>query len=424
VKPAFARVLPVAAVLALLQAGCYWPVPGQGPNRQSHNQAEHAIGVDTVASLHQAWAKSLDAGPAGDPVTSVFGVQVNSNRTVYAFLPDTGQERWSYTPAAPLSVSQPLVRGRDVLVGRYDNTAPAASANDGLDVTIVLDSGTGANRGPVADGRPVALRGSRGLFWDISWFGAPTQPAFWGAQLKVKDLGSGAVLCCDGFYGLFQETPPPPAPAPLTLGSKWIFNSGAGLNNSQTVEFGNGVRGYSIADSQLCSFAPIYVCPTWARALDGSTSTTPVLSSGEHVVFVGTDAGTVYAVDADSGAIQWSKAVGSAVTDSPALAGGSLFVPTGSGSLVVLDAATGALKWTGASPGSGLSQQPAVAGGVVFTGASNGTVAAYDAAGCGAASCSALWSRSTGSAISGAPAVSQGHLYVGTADGRLVAFEL
>jgi outer membrane protein assembly factor BamB len=60
----------------------------------------------------------------------------------------------------------------------------------------------------------------------------------------------------------------------------------------------------------------------------------------------------------------------------------------------------------------------------VFTGSSDGTVAAFDAAGCGAALCPRLWSRSTGSAITGAPAISVGHLYVGTADGRVVAFGL
>ena len=64
-------------------------------------------------------------------------------------------------------------------------------------------------------------------------------------------------------------------------------------------------------------------------------------ADGEAAVYVGTDAGTVYAIDTASEDVLWSASVGSAVVDSPALADGSLFVPTSSGGLVVLDAATG-----------------------------------------------------------------------------------
>ena len=66
--------------------------------------------------------------------------------------------------------------------------------------------------------------------------------------------------------------------------------------------------------------------------------------------------------------------------------------------------------------------QPAVAGGVVYTGSDDGSVDAFVAAGCGAPTCTALWSAETGSRITGAPAVSRGQLYVGTADGRVVAY--
>ena len=71
----------VAIALALLPSGCFWPMPGQGPNRQSHNPVEEAIGPDSVASLDQIWTKSLDSGPAGDPVTSGHGVHVSSGRS-------------------------------------------------------------------------------------------------------------------------------------------------------------------------------------------------------------------------------------------------------------------------------------------------------------------------------------------------------
>ena len=179
------------------------------------------------------------------------------------------------------------------------------------------------------------------------------------------------------------------------------------------------MRGLGIDDRPDCF--PPYTCPTWGLPVDGTTSTAPVLSSDQQVAYVATDAGTVYAVDTETHAVIWSLAFGTAVTATPALAGGTLFVPMATGNLLALDADTGALKWAGLVD-SRVTVQPAVAGGVVFTGAANGTVAAFNAAGCGSGFCTRLWSISTGSPISGAPAVSAGRLYVGTQDGRVLAF--
>jgi outer membrane protein assembly factor BamB len=413
----------VALALAGLFSGCFWPMPGQGPGRHAHNQAEAAIAVDTVASLHQIWAASLDGGPAGDPVTSGYGVHVNGARSAYSLRPESGQPGWTSTPTAPLSMLQPFVRGRNVLVGRWDKTATASDATEGLDVTVTLDAQSGASAGTPVDGQIVALRGRFALLWDATYFPAPVGGDSWGGSLRVRDLDAGTTLCCPGMFLSSSPSPPPPAPPPVTLGSDWIFNAGPGINDpdNPAASYGNGVRGISIDNPRTCF--GLYHCASWGLPLDGSTGTPPVLGDDQRIVFVGTDAGTVYAVDATTATVVWSRSVGSAVTDSPALAGGSLFVPTASGALVALAADTGAPQWAG-SGGSKITQQPAVAGGVVFTGSSDGTVAAFNAAGCGGTLCPRLWSRSTGSAITGAPAVSAGQLYVGTADGRVVAFGL
>lgn len=187
---------------------------------------------------------------------------------------------------------------------------------------------------------------------------------------------------------------------------------------------GNGVRRYRVDLPLPCVFAPYAMCPTWMALLDGTESSRPVLSADQGTVYVGTDAGTVYAVDAATGAIEWSVGLGSAVVDSPALANGHLYVPTEGDGLVVLDAATGAPTWTGSTEGHAVTQQPAVAGDVVYVGTAGGGVLAFDAGGCGTGTCSPLWSDDLGSDITGAPAVSNGQLFVGTADGRLVAYGL
>jgi outer membrane protein assembly factor BamB len=413
----------IGLVLATLSSGCYWTMPGQDPDRQANNQEEQTIAPDTAASLDEVWSVTLDGGPVSDPVTSGFGVVMSGQRSTYTLAPESGATRWTHTVAAPLSVTQPFVSGNDVLVGRWDTTATAGTATEGLDVTVTLDAGTGDAKGSPIDGQPVALRGEVGLFWDLSYFPPRVNPPFWGVHLTVRDLDSGTSACCNDNYGLNSASPPPPAPAPITLGSDFIFTSGNYMNdpNNPPFSFGNGVRGISRQGPPVCS--PPYLCPNWGVPIDGSTSTPPVLSGDQQIVYVGTDAGTVYAVDTTTHSVVWSKSIGSAVTDSPALADGTLFVPSAAGPLFALDAATGTIEWAG-SAGSKITQQPAVAGGVVFTGSANGTVAAYDAAGCGTNLCPKLWSRSTGSAITGAPAVSAGRLYVGTADGRVFAYAL
>jgi outer membrane protein assembly factor BamB len=211
----------------------------------------------------------------------------------------------------------------------------------------------------------------------------------------------------------------------LTLGSTRIYQAGRGI--ATPTGSTNAVRAFLVATppAQCPPPAPAgFGCPAWATDIDSTVATSPVVNADETVVYTGTDTGTVYALDAATGAILWTStnAAPGQVTDTPALANGSLYVPTTNG-LVVLDAATGALKWA-AGAGS-VRVQPAVAGGVVFTGAQDGTVMAFAAAGCGQPFCGPLWTVDTGdAAITGAPAVNQGRLYVGTADDRLLAYGL
>lgn len=189
---------------------------------------------------------------------------------------------------------------------------------------------------------------------------------------------------------------------------------------------GNGLRSYAIEGPGSC--ADQSPCPpTWAVELDGSTATAPIVarqdeSLDDATVFTGTDAGTVYAVDAASGDVLWSTSVGSGVGAEPALTDDYMYVPTTDGELVVLDPGDGSPLWR-ATLGDAAQLQPAAAGGLVFVAAGD-TLRAFYAEGCGQMTCDPLWSTSTGSRISGAPAVSDGQVFVGTQDGRLIAYGL
>jgi outer membrane protein assembly factor BamB len=409
------------ALSGALLSGC-WAVPGQSSNRHAYNPAEDAIGVDTIGSLHEIWSTPLDSGPAGDPVVSQQRVHAHGARSAFGLDPATGDKRWTYTPPTPIRALQPFVRADRVLVSRWDDTATASPSTEDADVTVSLDAAAGNNERLALEGQTVSTRGQLALSWDVVYFQIRVGPPSWSARLAVRDVDSGERLCCDPLYASYSASPPPGAPVPLTLGTTQIFAAGHGTNDPGAGSFGNGVRGFPIEDGHACpGAAALYHCPEWAVPLNGTTSTPPVVSDDQNTVWVGTDAGTIYAVDTENATVRWSTPVGSAVSDAPALANGSLYVPTDSGALVVLNADTGAQRWSGAT-GAAIRQQPAVAGGLVFTGSNDGTVSAFGASGCGAATCTHLWNRTTGSAITGAPAVSNGQLYVGTADGRLVAY--
>lgn len=418
----------------LVVAGCFWPVPGQGPDRQAHNGRETAIGPGTVALLEPAWEARVDEGPVGDPVTSTRGVHVNDARSVYGFAVASGVRLWEH------GVTAPALRGQVFFVGgRLHANAAVETYPEDLPgrlhgARFEVDPATGAVLAEPAWGRIAGRRGRLQLaYTDAMDF----RFDIWYRGISVVDTvtGTASPCCRSGYQDISYTSGMDWAEAPFTLGRGAVLHAGQGvLADLPPDESGapggraNGVRAYAIDDDSRCEANPIVACPTWATPLDGTTATAPVLSSDGATAYVGTDAGTVHAVDTATGAVRWSSPAGSAVTDAPALAHGALFVPTAGGDLVVLASdgcgtdICGPLWST--SVGSRITQQPAVAGGVVFTGSADGSLHAFDARGCGATTCTSLWSTSTGSEITGAPAVSQGRVFVGTADGRLVAYAL
>jgi outer membrane protein assembly factor BamB len=157
----------------------------------------------------------------------------------------------------------------------------------------------------------------------------------------------------------------------------------------------------------------------WSFATNGIITAAPVI--GDGVVFVASDDGSVYALDAATGAQRWQYDAGAPLDTTPVLGGGTLIVAGRDGHVHALNAASGQRRWSVDSHAriSGSAGGLAMTSDRVVVADSNGVVhllALTDGAE------HATWQGPA--APRGGPALAAGMLYVTCADGRLYALPL
>jgi outer membrane protein assembly factor BamB len=196
------------------------------------------------------------------------------------------------------------------------------------------------------------------------------------------------------------------------LGLKWQFLISVSLPSVAVV---NGVVYVGSNDGTYYALNARSGAKLWSFQTAGNFETSsPAVVNG--VVYVGGGAGdNVYALNASSGAKLWSFTTGSEVYSSPAVVNGVVYIGSGDGNIYALNASTGAKLWSYAT-GSYIRSSPAVANGVVYVGAYDGNVYALNAS-----SGAKLWSYSTGNQVQTSPAVANGVVYVGSADFNVYA---
>ena len=177
----------------------------------------------------------------------------------------------------------------------------------------------------------------------------------------------------------------------------------------------------------------------WKVKTGGAVYSSPALADG--VVYIGSNDGKVYAVDAETGATKWTFAARGRIASSPAISGGVVYVESYDSQLYAIDAATGQKKWSFATEGEkrftaphihGMQptaqsmpdpfdfflSSPAVWNGVVYFGSGDGHVYAVDAA-----SGTLKWKFRTGDVVHASPAIADGMLFIGGWDTYLYALD-
>jgi outer membrane protein assembly factor BamB len=426
------------AVLVVTLAGCWWQ-PGYGPLRQGSNPIEDELTQANVASLQKAWTATVDDGPVrGEPVASTPGLlHVGDDRAAYGIRPVDGTRAWRAEVVPPDLPAGATTRGL-TSDGTTVHVAWGGVPDNG---TIAeLDAATGAEAGP-----GTGPTGTIGHVEPIVRDG--TLVAAYSGHVEVTLAITGLLVSRPdrdwpesgwNVMATIQVSPllPPPT-SPAITSDRFYAGVQDFLPDYWGIPGGRPILGGW--DLEPCGYVDPCTPNVWVP-LDGAP-TTPVVSNDEATVFVATDAGTVYAVDAASGAVRWTAALGSPITHRPALTPDALYVVTGAGRLVTLDPAgcggptcepVASTRLRGAPAAA-----PAVAGGVVYAASAGGKIEAFAAepaaerAGDQAAQPAAdqlgrherLWSTSVRSEVTGGPIVTGGRLIVGTDDGRLVAFQ-
>jgi len=153
----------------------------------------------------------------------------------------------------------------------------------------------------------------------------------------------------------------------------------------------------------------------WNYTTGSMVTSSPTVDAG--VVYIGSEDGNIFAMNAESGSLIWKFTTGGYVSSSPKISGGIVYVGSGDRTLYALNAASGTPVWS-CRTGSGISTSPALSEGIVYFGSEDGTIYALDAD-----SGTEIWNYTTGNYLHSSPAVNNGVLYIGSYDHNLYALD-
>lgn len=236
----------------------------------------------------------------------------------------------------------------------------------------------------------------------------PNLSVAWSAPL-TSTLSWGSVAVAGGM--VYVQNDELSAYNATTGALDWTdaINGGDGPNGSPAV-----VNGVVYASSYLGTIYAVNAqtgATIWSHVVTTNVgvSSQSAIAVANGLVYEGWDDGYLYALNAQTGAQQWAYHFGGDIYTSPSVANGIVYLAAGV-SLYALNAATGTALWTAqvaATPST-----PTISNGVAYV-AAGGALYAFDAT-----SGATQWSVATGLFISDycSPAVANGMIYLYSGD--------
>jgi probable HAF family extracellular repeat protein len=343
-----------------------WPQFHNTPDHLGLQPTETVLGPSSVGGLRVAWAARTGGAVDSAPVVANGRAYATSgDGSLYAVSAATGQQLWAANVGAD-GFETPAVDGGLAFVGSPNGNVYALDVQSGSVIWTFHASGA-VYAPPVVSGGVVYVGG-------------------WDSNLYALDEATGTLL--------WRQYVDAPVRSSAAVANGVVY---LGTDNLRAFDAGTGM-------------------PLWQSAIPSSSwsaDAPPVVLNG--TVFIGTDSGLLYAVDATNGNVLWSAATNRTITGAPAVTAHEVYVGSIDGSLYAFDEATGAPIWK-TNLGSWIWSSPAFANGVVYVGSSGAEIAAVDAA-----TGTLLWTQAVPVGYS-SPAVADGTVYAGAEDGNIYAF--
>lgn len=377
-----------------------WPQFHFGPERNGFNASETQISPSNVSSLELAWtAQVYPNGITGlqtsSPVVAngilYVGSGANAYRQLYAFNATTGTQIWS-APTGGSIESTPVIANGKVYITDDAFNVYAFDANTGVKIWNRQFSFSGSNY------LPNSLLVVNGVVYIAQMLSSN-----FGGTLWALDANNGNTIWANSLPTLTSS----PSFADINMN---------GIKTSIIYQCVNGFR-----DGYVNAFKANTGELLWSTHTRCRVSS-PAIYNG--IVYIGSDDGSLYALDAATGAIIWvSNTTYSSIDSTPAIANGVVYVGGQSGSVYAYSSTTGALLWS--TPIGAISSSPAVANGVVYV----NTISNFGLYALDSNNGNVLWSYATPLKNTSSPAVANGFIYmVGDRDdqvkGPLYAFHL
>ena len=391
-----------------------------------------------ASSGELVWTYSTGNYVESSPALSDGRVYVGSeDRKVYALNATNGATLWSYTTGGGISASSPAVSNGVLYVGSNDDKVYALNATSGTLIwsyttgDTVLSSPAVANGTAYVgsdDGNAYALNDATGaLLWKYATNGrVRSSPAISGSTLYVGstdnklyalDATKGILLWSYTTGGSIDLSSPAITSGFVYVGSEdgnmYAFKSELHID---WPVFRENLSHTGVASETVST--PLQLKWTYKT---GYASTSGIWSSpavSEGILYVGSDDGTLYAINATDGRLVWSTDNYGNIRSSPSVSGGLVYVGAGNG-LRAFDAFDGTVVWTYTISGGGVYSSPAVSRGIVYTGSFDNNTYALNAT-----SGKLIWRYATGGPIGfSSPVVVGDIVYVGSHDGKLYALD-
>ena len=337
------------------------------------------VSVSPASGMPQDFSNGIKyTVTAGDSSTHVYTVLVKKRKTVfigtsgafYALDEANGRQVWKFTDGRSFAYSDPVLYKGVVYVGGISGYMYAFNANTGAEVWKKKLGETGIECGPAVTGNTVYVGDNDDYFYALD---ATTGEQKWRFSTYANNSSNPVLF---GNKVIFGSSDNSLIALDTTTGSlAWQYTTGAMINASAPA-LSNGVVFVGSRDGYLYAINAATGQLKWKYSTMGISleMSSPAVYNG--IVYIGgwgnisdfSLHGSLYAVSEQTGQLVWHALDSLGISTSPCVDNGKVYISPNGGTLYALDAATGAILWDKRILPNGAS--PAISGNTLYVGGS------------------------------------------------------